>query len=103
MHTLEFDLILDNKGFSLGVDCLVKLGGYGVVSSLVLDDETLVANHALEDGRLLNRPFEERSLELSGLVELSVCDVAWKETRMSRLGSTYSECGLVCSCGGGHG
>jgi hypothetical protein len=54
--TLELDLILDNEGLALVIDLLGELGRDGVVGSCVLDDQTLIALHSLEDVRLLNRP-----------------------------------------------
>ena len=54
--TLKLHLILNDKGVILVVDSLVKLGGNGVVSSLVLHDETLVTLDTLQDGGLLNGP-----------------------------------------------
>jgi hypothetical protein len=54
--TLKLHLILNDKGVILVVDSLVKLGGNGMVSSLVLDDETLVALNTLQDGGLLDGP-----------------------------------------------
>lgn len=54
--TLKLHLILNDEGVILVVDSLVKLGGNGMVSSLVLDDETLVALNTLQDGGLLNGP-----------------------------------------------
>jgi hypothetical protein len=55
-HTLELDLVLDNEGVILVVNGLGELGGDGVVSSLVLDNQTLVTLHALQHGRLLDGP-----------------------------------------------
>lgn len=55
-HTLKLDLILDNKRLALGVNLLSELGGDGVVSGRVLDNQALVTFHALEDVRLLNSP-----------------------------------------------
>jgi hypothetical protein len=55
-RTLELDLVLDDKGVVLVVNGLGELGRDGVVGSLVLDDETLVSLHALEDRGLLGRP-----------------------------------------------
>jgi hypothetical protein len=47
---------LYNKGVALVIDGLGELGGDGVVSSLVLDDQSLVALHALQNRGLLNGP-----------------------------------------------
>lgn len=95
--TLQLDLVLDHQGLTLGVDLLGELGRDGVVGGDILDNKTLIALHALVDGRLLNGPladvgpllvalrlllgvrglpsllpvisklFEERSLKLGGL------------------------------------
>ena len=54
--TLRLDLILNDEGLALVVNLLGELGRDGVVSGRVLDDETLVALHALQDGRLLDGP-----------------------------------------------
>ena len=54
--TLELDLVLNNKRVILVVNGLGELGRDGVVSGFVLDDQTLVALHALEHRRLLNGP-----------------------------------------------
>jgi hypothetical protein len=55
-HTLELDLVLNNKGVVLVVNGRGELGRDGVVSSLVLDDQTLVTLHALQHGGLLDGP-----------------------------------------------
>ena len=47
--TLKFDLVLDNQVLVLGVNRLRELGRDGMVSSLVLDNETFVAFHALQN------------------------------------------------------
>jgi hypothetical protein len=54
--SLELDLVLDNEGVILVGDGLVELAGDGVVSSLVLENETLVAVNATENRGLLNGP-----------------------------------------------
>ena len=54
--TLKLDLILNHKGVVLVVNGLGEFGRNGVVGSLVLDDQSLVTLHALQHGRLLNRP-----------------------------------------------
>jgi len=54
--TLQLDLILNNKRVVLVVNGLGELGGDGVVSSLVLDDQSLVTFHALQHGWLLHCP-----------------------------------------------
>ena len=53
---LELDLVLDDESVVLVADGFVELGGDGVVSSLVLENKTLVAVDALEDGGLLDTP-----------------------------------------------
>jgi hypothetical protein len=55
-HTLKFDLVLNDQRLSFGVNCLCKLGRDGMMGSLVLDYQALVALHALEDSWLLNGP-----------------------------------------------
>ena len=54
--TLKFDFVLDNQVLALGINWLGELRRDGVVSSLVLDNETFVAFHALQNHRLLDRP-----------------------------------------------
>ena len=53
---LELDLVLDDEGVILVGDGLVELAGDGVVGSLVLEDETLVALNATEDRGFLDGP-----------------------------------------------
>lgn len=53
---LELDLVLDDEGVILVGDGLVELAGDGVVGSLVLEDETLVALDTAEDRGLLDGP-----------------------------------------------
>lgn len=55
--TLELDLILNNEGLALVVNLLGEFGRDGVVSGCVLNNQTLITLHTLEDGRLLNSPF----------------------------------------------
>ena len=55
-RTLELDLVLDNQGVTLVVDDLGEFGRDGMVGSLVLEDESFVAFHALEHRRLFHRP-----------------------------------------------
>jgi hypothetical protein len=59
--TLKFDLVLNDQRLLLGADGLREFGGDGMVSSLVLDDETLVTNHAIEDLCFLNGPLSNVS------------------------------------------
>lgn len=54
--TLKLDLVLNNEGVVLVVNGLGELGGDGVVSSLILDDKTLVTLHTLQNSRLLDGP-----------------------------------------------
>lgn len=56
MLTLKLNLVLDNKGLTLVVKLLGELGRDGMMSSRVLDNETLVTFHALELNGLLNGP-----------------------------------------------
>ena len=54
--TLKLDFVLNNKGVIFVVNGLGELGGDGMVSRLVLDDQSLVTLHTLQYGRLLNGP-----------------------------------------------
>lgn len=47
--TLEFGLVLNNQGLALVVNGLGELGRDGVVSSLVLENKTLVALDTAQD------------------------------------------------------
>ena len=58
-RTLELDFVLNDQGLALVLNLLRELGRDGVVSGGILDDETLVANHAGIDGRLLDSPFTD--------------------------------------------
>jgi hypothetical protein len=69
---LELDLVLDDEGVILVGDGLVELAGDGVVGSLVLEDETLVALDAAEDRGLLDGPLAVVSPLLLGALLLSV-------------------------------
>jgi hypothetical protein len=53
---LKLDLILNHQIFALGINGLRKFCRDGVVGSLVLDNKTFVAFHALVDGRFLDGP-----------------------------------------------
>lgn len=57
--TLELDLVLDNEGLALVVNLLGELGRDGMVSSGVLDNETLIALHSLVDDGLLDGPLAD--------------------------------------------
>src|SRR5690242_1556688 len=59
--TLKLNLVLNDQGVVLVVDRLGELGGNGVVSSLVLDDKTLVTLNTLQDGGLLDGPVADVS------------------------------------------
>jgi hypothetical protein len=52
--TLKFDLVLNNQVLALGVNRLRELGRDGMMSSLVLDNETFVTLHSLQNHRLLD-------------------------------------------------
>jgi hypothetical protein len=70
-HTLELDFVLHNKGVALVVNGLGELGRDGVMSGLVLNDQTLIALHTLQHGGLLYSPVADISpLLLSRLVIL---------------------------------
>ena len=55
--TLKLDFILHNQGFAFIVDLLWEFGRDGMVGSSVLDNETLITLHPLEDDWLLDGPF----------------------------------------------
>lgn len=57
--TLKLDLILNNEGLALVVNLLGELGRDGMVSSGVLDNETLVALNSLVDDGLLDGPLAD--------------------------------------------
>lgn len=92
-HTLRLDLILDNQGLAGVVDLGGELGGDGVVSGLVLQDETLVALNALEDGRLLNRPLAHVRPILIALCVLAL-SVRWSPSRLPVVGELFKEWSL---------
>jgi hypothetical protein len=54
---LKLDLVLNNESLALVLNLLWELGRNGVVSGRVLDDETLIAFHPLEDSWLFDGPF----------------------------------------------
>jgi hypothetical protein len=54
--TLKLDFVLNNESLVLVVNGLGELGGDGMVSGLVLDNQSLVTFHAFEHRRLLNGP-----------------------------------------------
>ena len=55
-QTLKLDLVLNHQRLALGVNWLLKHGRDSVMCGLVLDDQALVANHAIEHRRLLHGP-----------------------------------------------
>lgn len=55
-RVLRLHLVLNNESLALVVNLLGELGRDGVVGGRVLDNQTLVAHHTGEDGRLLNCP-----------------------------------------------
>lgn len=73
--TLKFDLILDNQWLLLWVDGLFENGRDGVMSSLVLDHKTFIANHAIEDMWLFDSPVADECpfLGILFLVVLLLC------------------------------
>jgi hypothetical protein len=58
-HTLQLDLILDDKSLALVVNLLGEFGRNGMVSGSVLHHQTLIPFNALEDGGLFNRPLAD--------------------------------------------
>ena len=56
---MKLDLVLHNKCFALVVNLLWELGRDGMMSSSVLDYQTLITLHSLEDGWLLDGPFAD--------------------------------------------
>ena len=70
---LGLNLILDHQGLPLVVNLLGELGGDSVVSSRVLDDQTLVALNTLEDSGLLDRPLANVGPVLIGLGVILLC------------------------------
>lgn len=59
--TLHLDLVLNNEGLSLVVNLLGEFGRNGVMGSCVLDNETFITLHTLEDVGLLYSPFSNIS------------------------------------------
>jgi hypothetical protein len=58
-RTLKFDFILNNQWLALCIDRLREFGGDGMMSGLVLDDETFVTNNTTEDMWFLNGPIAD--------------------------------------------
>jgi hypothetical protein len=54
--TLKLHLVLDNESLALVLNLLREFGRDSMVSSCVLDHQTLVSLHTLEDVRLLYSP-----------------------------------------------
>jgi hypothetical protein len=54
--TLKLHLVLDNESLALVLNLLREFGRDSMVSSCVLDHQTLVSLHTLEDVRLLYGP-----------------------------------------------
>jgi hypothetical protein len=99
--TLEFDLVLNNQWLVLWVNWLRELGRDGVVSSLVLDYKTFVANHAIEDRWLLDSPVADKCplLGILFLVILLLCVRSLPPgfpivCELFEEGSTFNGCGL---------
>jgi hypothetical protein len=57
MLTLQLHFILYHEPLPLVVYCLGKLGRDGMVRGRILDDETLVTDHARHDCSFFNGPF----------------------------------------------
>lgn len=55
--TLKLDLVLNNEGLVLVVNLRGELGRDGMVSSRVLENETLITLHSLVDLGLFDGPF----------------------------------------------
>jgi hypothetical protein len=70
--SLELDLVLDDEGVIFVGNGLLKFAGDGVVGSLVLEDETLVALDTAKNGGLLDGPLAVVSPLLLGALLLSV-------------------------------
>ena len=92
---MELDLVLDNQSLALVVDWLVKLGRDGVVGSLVLEDETLIAVDALEDDGLLDVPVAD---VLPFFLCVLLLRVRWLPSRVPVVGELLEE---WCLKGGG--
>jgi hypothetical protein len=56
MLTLKLNFILNNQRLALWIDRFVEFGGNGMMSSLVLHDETFVTNHTGEHSGFLDSP-----------------------------------------------
>lgn len=75
--TLKFDLILNDKWLSFGRNWLVEFGGNSVMSGLVLDDETFIANHSIEDRWLFDGPVADIGPFFFGTCSLLLLCVGW--------------------------
>jgi hypothetical protein len=72
--TLKLDFVLNNQRLALWINGLVEFGRDGMMGSLVLDDETLVPFHALEDSWLFYSPVANVGpFFLSALLLLLLC------------------------------
>ena len=89
-RTLRFNLILNNQSLALVVDLLGKDGRDGMMGSGILDDETLVAFNAGEDGRLLDSPGTNVGPILVGL-GISLFGVRRGPSRLPVIGELLEE------------
>ena len=95
MLTLKLDLVLNNESLALIVDLLWEFGRDGVVSSRVLDNETLIALHSLEDSWLLDSPFSNICPLLIFVRTLGVLlGMGWLPSRLPVICELLDEVGL---------
>lgn len=88
--TLKLHFILDNEGLALVVDGLGEFGRNGVVSGLVLDDQTVVSLNALENGRLLNGPGTDVSPFFLAVLDVLLSG-RWLPPRFPVVGELFQE------------